>query len=360
MKTRQDHTQISAVAEPSIGKTPVPSRPAPLEPQVSVIFFSSQRAFDAPGVLDRLLRWLDETRRGWEVVIALDGDRRELHDVLLARIAGRERARLVQLHARAGQLATIRAGAALCTGSVLITFPAYPQVECRSLPDLIEALASGADYVIGYRERRRSSFLNRMASALFNAGIGYATGVPVRDAACGVHGMRAELLPLIPDYGDTQFFLPIMAQREGLKVVQVPLAQDPAEPKVRVFRPAVLVNRFLSMVTIGFLMRFTQKPLRPIGLIGALLLLSGGLLGVVLAYQRLFQSRPLADRPMLLLALFLLTAGLQVVVLGLLGELLLYLHFRDQVIYRVDEQTPPRGTEAAADGKAVRDTTEAE
>jgi hypothetical protein len=257
------------------------------------------------------------------------------------------RLRLVVLSARQGQLATIRSGVAASTGRFVVTLPAFPQVDPSAIGAVLGRLREGADYVVGYRESRRVSFFNRLVSGLFRRMVRVASGRDFRDIACGAHGMRREVLKSIPVYGDNQLFLPILAEREGFSVVETPLAEHRTAPPLRVFSPGIYLARLLSLFTLGFLIRFTQKPLRPLGALGALLFVAGSLIAAVLTWHRLFEHRGLADRPMLLLALLLITTGLQVIVLGLLGELLIYLHSRDQMQYRVRERT---GT--ARDGSA--------
>ncbi len=110
------------------------------------------------------------------------------------------------------------------------------------------------------------------------------------------------------------------------------------EPGFHLFSPAALGRRGLDVLALSYLVRFTQKPLRPFGAVGIVLTLIGLVLCAVLLYQRIILQQPHADRPLLLLALLLVTSGIQVVILGFLGELLIYLHFRDQVNYRVREE----------------------
>ena len=274
---------------------------------------------------------MSSLQNDFHLLVSRNNDRRE-------RVPGLERIELLILNSRQGQLATIRAGLAVASGRYLITYPAYPQVQPESIPDVLESLQTGADYVVGYRGDRKDSIFNRLASRLFNRVVRSATGLQFRDIACGMHGVRRAPLARIPGYGDNQVFLPILAAREGMKVREIPVVQHPGEPRLRVFSPAVYLRRALSLLTLAFLVRFTQKPLRPFGALGAAIFLAGICLSAVLVYQRLFGGQPLADRPMLLLALLLVTAGIQVVILGLLGELLVYLHFRDQATYRVDEE----------------------
>lgn len=325
-------THQGTQAEPDAGPSALSSQPT-----VSVIFFCSRRAVRPVEVLDDLLKWISSSGLDYELVIAVDGDMVDLFRRFQERVAGTDRVKMVILNSRRGQLATIRAGIAISSGRYITTLPAYPQVDCSSIPTIVERLEEGAEYVIGYRKSRKDSVFNRIATWLFNHLIHGATGLGFRDISCGLHGLKRETVQAIPSYGDNQIFLPILAAREGFKVDEVPVKQHATEPRVRILSPATYARRVLSLVSLAFLVRFTEKPLRLFGAMGGLVGLAGLVLTGILIWQR-FGGQPMAERPMLLLALLLITAGVQVIIVGLIGELLVYLHFRDQVRYHVTER----------------------
>ena len=305
-------------------------------PRVSVVLFCSQSVEHTPRILEELLAFLGPRSADHELILSLDGHLGGLHARFAERVAGLGWVRIVRLHAPMGQIATIRAGAAIATGRYIVTYPAYPQVR----PDAIDAIVSrlsGDEYVVGYRLSRKGSEFNRVASRLFNQLIAWTTGVTFHDLACGLHGMRDYVATAISGYGQNQLFLPILLAREGFRIGEVGVPSDTSGATLRLFGPATFGRRALDLLTLAYLVRFTQKPLRPFGALGLVLLLVGLVLGGVLVYQRLFLGSALAERPLLLLSLLLVTAGIQVVILGFLGELLLYLHFRDQAHYRVAE-----------------------
>jgi hypothetical protein len=310
--------------------------PVPAACALSVVVFCSRTEARPLDLLDDLLRWLDGERDA-ELVLAFDGDQGETARAVRDRIRARERVRIVVLSARQGQLATLRAGIAVAGGRNVVTFPAFPQVDVSAIAPVLERLAQGADYVVGYRENRRVSLFNRVVAGVFNGMVRYASGTAFRDIACGTHGFRREIMATVPNYGDNQLFLPILAAREGFQVAEAPVRQHATAPTLRLFSPMSYLTRALSLFTLAFLVRFTQKPLRPFGALGVTMFVLGSILALVLVWQRLFMDRGLAERPLLLLALLLITAGIQVIILGLLGELLIYLHFRDQAQYRVRE-----------------------
>ena len=131
--------------------------------------------------------------------------------------------------------------------------------------------------------------------------------------------------------------MPILASRWGYQVSEIDLAQSKHDPYRRVYAPGVYMRRLLDLLTIFFLIKFTQKPLRFFGLIGSGTALLGGVIISVLVIQRQFFSMPLGDRPALLLAALLVVLGVQLLALGLIGELMIYIHARELKEYTVKE-----------------------
>jgi hypothetical protein len=97
------------------------------------------------------------------------------------------------------------------------------------------------------------------------------------------------------------------------------------------------LRRFLDILTIIFLFKFTKKPLRFFGLIGAGLFGTGGAISAALAFQRLMGSTALADRPLLILGVLLMVLGVQVGSIGLLGEMIIFTHARKLKDYAIDK-----------------------
>lgn len=64
---------------------------------------------------------------------------------------------------------------------------------------------------------------------------------------------------------------------------------------------------------------------------------AGGVAITVMVIQRLFFETALGDRPALLLAALLVVLGVQLLALGLVGELIIYIHARDLKEYTVKE-----------------------
>ncbi len=319
---------------------------------VSVVLFCSQNATQTPAILSGLVEFVEEAGADHELIIALDGHLAGLEARFDEEYASHSQVKIVRLNSTHGQVATIRAGIAVARGEWIVTYPSYPQVRPDAILPILEGLRSGHDYVVGAREGRDASVMSRLGSRTFNGLVRLTTGIALHDIACGLHGLRASVGRVIPNYGENQLYLPILLSRDGYRVVEVNVPADNSKSARRRFSLSTFGRHGLDLLTLSYLVRFTQKPLRPFGALGIALLFSGLLLGAVLVYQRLVLAQALADRPLLLLALLLITAGVQVVILGFLGELLIYLHYRDQVNYRVHECFSGREDESSRRTKA--------
>src|SRR5690606_9109355 len=128
-----------------------------------------------------------------------------------------------------------------------------------------------------------------------------------------------------------------LATRLGFRVTEVAVRQSPQDRQPRIYRPREYVHHMLDLVSIFFLVRFTKKPLRFFGMIGAITFSVGALLITYLGIERIAFDEQLADRPALLLAALLIVLGMQIFALGLLGELIIFTHARSLKDYRVEE-----------------------
>jgi hypothetical protein len=255
-----------------------------------------------------------------------------------------ERVRLLRAGQTVGETVLIRSAVAVTPADLVITLPAYPRVDAAVLPVLVERVLSGADMAVAKRWPRHDSATNRFQTGAFHALLRRLTGSGLSDVACGVRAMRPELIERLPAYGDFGRFLPVLAARQGYRVVEVEAEQHELDRRARVYSPSVYVRRLLDVFGLYFLTRFMEKPLRFFGLVGGGLAGVGGLILAVLTVQRL-QGQSLADRPMLLLGVLLLVLGVQAIALGLVGEIIVYLQAGRRKPYRLMEvvEDEPRG-----------------
>jgi hypothetical protein len=221
---------------------------------------------------------------------------------------------------------------------VLVTLPAYRQVDASALPALVRAVTEGADLAVARRWPRGDSFVNRMQSRALHLALGRLAGGKLHDVASGVRAMRPKVVEEARVYGDFMRFFPLLALREGFTVTEVESPVHPSAARARVYAPGIYVRRLIDVIGLTFLLRFTDKPLRFFGLVGGTLTGIGTLVLAVLFLQREFAGRAVADRPILLLGVLFLTLGVQAIALGLVGEMIVHLHASRRPLYRLRER----------------------
>jgi glycosyltransferase involved in cell wall biosynthesis len=236
-----------------------------------------------------------------------------------------------------GETAALRLGIERSRGDLLLTLPAYFQVQAEGVDALLDALTDQTDIVVASRSPRIDSWLNRLQSAVFNRMISGVTERQFHDSACGVRLMRRAAAEGLPLYGDLHRFIPALALREGYQVVEVAVPQHPSNARIRVYGPATYARRLLDIAAFFFLAKFTEKPLRFFGLVGSLFFAAGTVTSLVLLVNRL-QGQAIANRPLLLLAVLCLALGVQLMGLGLVGEIIVHLRAPHRRAYRVRER----------------------
>ncbi len=246
-----------------------------------------------------------------------------------------------------GEAALLKIGADRARAPIVVTLPAYRRVLPAALPTLIERVERGADLVVARRWPYRGSRINYVQNRAFHLLLRPLTQDTFHDVACGVRAMRRGVLKDLPLYGDFSRFLPVLAVLEGYSVEEVPTPQHPDDEPTRIYSPGIYLRRLIDVLGLFFIVRFTEKPLRFFGLLGSVLLGSGGALLSLLLVQRL-GGQGIADRPLLLLGVLLAVMGVQAIALGLVGEIIVHLHASHRRSYRVirDGARQPRDIEA--------------
>jgi len=311
-------------------------RPGPAAVRlVSVVVPVVERADDLEALYRTFAAELEARGVAYEFLFVLDGGFPPPPE--LTSLARQPQVRVLRFARTFGETAALRLGIERSSGDVILTLPAYFQVNPEGVGPLLTALENGSDMAVASRSPRVDSWLNRIQTAVFHRMIAGVTDQRFHDIACGVRAMRRPVAEALPLYGDLHRFIPALAAREGYLVDEVPVAQHPQDAGTRVYGPGVYLRRLLDVAAFFFLAKFTEKPLRFFGLVGSVCFLAGAVAGLVLLVDRL-SGTGIANRPMLLLAVLLVALGVQLMGLGLVGEIIVHLRAPHRRAYRVREQ----------------------
>ena len=319
-----------------MGRDPAADIPEGTGLDVSVVIPVSRDVGDLRSLYTTVTLELNKLGMSHEILFIADGVGGDPIQTLMDLEAENDSVVLIRFRQTFGESVALTAGFERARGRVFLTFAPYLQVVPSSISRVLEALEAGNDFVSAWRFPRVDPLLNRIQSSAFNLVTRTITGVPIHDLNCGLRGMKRDVALALTFHGDMFRFLPILANKQGFRVAEVKVHHMAEMGKRGFFGFGVSIRRFLDILTLFFLVKFTRKPLRFFGLIGAALFLAGMIINLYLVLLKI-QGESLADRPLLLLGTLLLVLGFQTLSIGLLGEIIIYLHARKIREYVIDE-----------------------
>ena len=305
------------------------------ETLISVIIPVGHRHADCEEIHAEYLKGLRPLDMPFELIFVLDGPHPDFEAGLDRLIRTGQELTVIRLSRPFGESTALMAGFERASGDVIVTLPAYFQIEGADIGRLVHALTS-ADVATAWRHPRAGGRFEQWRRRGFHGLIASVTGKRYNDLGCSARALHRRVLSEISLYGDQHYFLAVLADRMGFKVREVEVRQSPKDHFTGHYRGREYLHRVLDIFTVFFLVRFTKKPLRFFGMIGLLIAGVGAALLLYLITARLGFAQPLADRPALLLASLLVVLGLQLFAIGLLGELIIFTHARDIKDYQVE------------------------
>jgi glycosyltransferase involved in cell wall biosynthesis len=277
----------------------------------------------------RLTAVLKEVARRYEILFIDDGSTDGSSEKLKALRAADPSIRYVRFRRNFGKSAALAAGFRAARFEFIVTIDADLQEQPEQLPLLLEKLDEGYDLVSGWRYRRQDRFGKRLASLVYNRVTSFLTGVRLHDSNCGFKVYRRAVLDEINVYGEQHRYIPVLASYRGFRLGEVQIDHGPRLHGRSRYGMERFFGGFFSLLTVILMTRYTNKPLHFFGLLGVLL---GGLGAVINSYLivlRVFFNQWLSNRPLLFIGTLFVIVGVQLVLFGLLAEMITYSYRRE-------------------------------
>jgi glycosyltransferase involved in cell wall biosynthesis len=288
-----------------------------------------------------------------EIIFVDDGSRDNTVRFLKEAVSGDPSVRIIEFRRNFGQTAAMQAGFEHTKYDLVCCLDGDLQNDPNEIPRMIEKLNEGYDLVAGWRKDRKDKFISRrLPSMIANWIISRSTKVKLHDYGCTLKLMTGDIARNLKLYGEMHRFIPALASEIGAKVAEIPVnhrARKFGKSKYGIMRTFRVI---LDLLTVKFLLGFAKRPIHLFGSLGLGSLAIGGLILTFITYQRMFESIPMGNRPLLSLGVMLVLIGLQFLVFGLLAELLARTYYESQgkrtyVVRRIHEF--PRALRAAGE-----------
>ncbi len=293
-----------------------------MKPLVSVLVPFHNEVETLPTLQKQLHEVFEKLQVSYELIAIDDGSTDESSKSL-----EEKNMTLIVQKRRNGKGRALEVGFEAARGDIIIFMDADLQDDPYDIPRFLAKMDEGYDLVNGWREQRNDPLNKTLPSKIFNAIL--LKGLlrsPFHDINCGFKAMRREVLGHIQFYGDNYRFVPVIAHRLGFRVSEVPVVHHPREFGVSKYGFFRMMYGFFDTITTYFITRFAQKPLHFFGPIGGVTFTIGTIITFVLTVERIFMGVELYKRPMLLAGIFLSIVGLQIIMTGIIAELIVYLH----------------------------------
>ena len=318
--------------------------------QISIPHRKTQEATVSVSVIvavqnqSKTIEWLDhelhqlmaDCGQTCEVIYVDDGSTDSTWSILRRLQKQSSDTQLIKMRTAFGEASVLEAALEHAKGDKILFITARVGVQPRDLRKLLDQLENNNDVVIGVRHPRRDSYINRFVSRLFNAATNAMTRLRLHDINSGVLAMQREVLEYVPFYGALNTFIPVLAHRQGYRIAEVNVEQRRGQ-YAKSLHPRDYIRRLLDLVSVVFLSRYTKKPLHFLGFLGVIFTIVGAGIDIYLFFYRLFGFGGIAGRPMLLLGMVLLVIGLQMIAVGLLGEMIIFTHAKEIREYNIEE-----------------------
>jgi len=310
---------------------------------VSVVVPIYNEADSLPRLYAELTEAMAVAKVSYEMILVDDGSTDDTPSLL--RDLGKAdptHVRYIIFRRNFGQTAAMAAGFDAARHDVIVPMDADLQNDPVDISRLLDKINEGYDVVSGWREERKDSFFSRrLPSIVANRLISSITGVRLHDYGCTLKAYRREVATHMNFYGELHRFLPVLASWAGAKVAEIPVNHRAREFGVSKYGMGRTLRVVLDLITIKFLLSYSTKPMQVFGKWGLGALAMGFTSGLVTLIQKLIYGQDVTDNAWLFVCMFFSLGGLQLICMGLLGEINVRTYYESQKkpIYTVRERS---------------------
>ncbi|MBW3003605.1 glycosyltransferase family 2 protein [Candidatus Woesearchaeota archaeon] len=273
---------------------------------------------------NQIVAVLKRIRTSYEIIFIDDGSRDKTVQVLRKMKQKDPNIKVIQHRKNFGKAVALQLGFNHCKGDFVFTMDGDLQDDPREFPRFLEKINKGYDLVSGWKFKRHDPLSKTIPSKFFNWLTAVVTGVKIHDSNCGFKCYRKEVVKNVEVYGELHRYIPALAHWKGYKVGEIKVRHHPRFRGKSKYGFSRLFKGFFDLMTVGFLGVYEKRPLHLFGVLGSMFLVIGVLLGAYIFYIKFVLLQQIGvGRPLVTLTALAVIAGIQLISMGLIGELII-------------------------------------
>lgn len=306
---------------------------------ISVVVPVYNEEKNIPILYSELKKVLDVSGRSYEIIMVDDGSFKDKTWDVLCNLASKDANLKVLQHSRNyGLTAAYQNGFDHSSGEYVLIIASDLEVETSEILNVIKKLDEGYDVVntnrVGrWQEKKISALVRTVPSTIANTLIAKISGIKIKDTGSGLKGFKRFVLENLKFYGEMHRFMLAYCTVYTNKICEFDVKYKP-----RIYgAPAYgslsrTFSVFLDLFPLAFFKSFSTKPFtmmpgRLFGITGSLLFGFGVLTSAYLTVDKLALGHDIGSRPLLIFSVMFIVLGVQLIMTGLLGELLVRIFF---------------------------------
>lgn len=229
---------------------------------------------------------------------------------------------LIELRKNYGQSTAMTAGIDHASGKYIALIDGDLQNDPSDIPFMLQKLKDEDwDVVAGNRAKRQDGiFLRKIPSKIANAIIRRMTGVYIKDYGCTLKIFKREIAEDLGIYGELHRFIPVLAKLQGASITQVDVKHHARVHGASKYGLGRTFKVMADLITMVFFRKYIQKPMHLFGTLGFISFGLGLLINLYLLILK-FMGQDIWGKPILILGLIFLVAGIQLITFGILAEI---------------------------------------
>jgi len=275
-------------------------------------------------LVDRINNITKSVKKEFEIIFINDGSSDKSQETIEALSDKYDNIRFVVFRKNFGKSAALNAGFKYAKYNIVFTMDADLQDDPIEIPKFLEEIKNGYDLVIGWKENRLDSKGKTIPSKVFNTITSKMSGLKLNDYNCGFKCYTKKVTEEITLYGELHRFIPFLAYKKGFKVKEIPVLHHKRKHGVSKFGQERYARGFFDLLTVVFITSYANRPMHLFGGIGSIFFGIGLLIFGYLFFGRWIFSESIGTSPLFFISIFLVGMGIQLFVLGMIAELIVY------------------------------------